>query len=68
MKNQNERVMEYLQSNGKITQFEALIELGILRLAARINDLKNKGKKINSRMIKVKNRFSEECSVAEYYL
>lgn len=66
MDTQCERVLKYLQENGKITQFDAMIELGVLRLAARINDLKNSGYRITSLMVKVKNRFSEDCRVAEY--
>lgn len=66
MDTQCERVLKYLQENGKITQFDAMIELGVLRLAARINDLKNSGYLITSLMVKVKNRFSEDCRVAEY--
>ena len=68
MKNQCERVYEYLRHRGSITQFEAISELGILRLAARVNDLKRAGHPIIRKMIKVKNRFGESCTVAEYSL
>lgn len=65
---QSERILAYLNEHGAITQFEALTELGILRLASRVNDLKRDGYDIKSRRISVKNRFGEKCSVAEYSL
>ena len=68
MKSQNERLLEYLKDHGKITQFEAISELGILRLASRANDLKKSGVKIFSSMVKVTNRYGEICRVAEYRL
>lgn len=60
------RLLEYLQRYGSITAIDALTELGIFRLAARIHDLREQGHVITSRMVKVLNRFSEACSVAEY--
>lgn len=40
---QNEKVLDYMERFGSITQIEALSDLGIMRLASRINDLKKKG-------------------------
>lgn len=68
MKSQNERLLEYLKHHGKITQFEAITELGILRLASRVSECKKAGENIFSSMVKVKNRFGETCHVAEYRL
>ena len=68
MKSQNERLLEYLKQHGKITQFEAIGELGILRLASRISELKKSGENIFSSMVKVTNRYGETCHVAEYRL
>lgn len=65
---QASKVIVYMQENGSITQLEALRELGCLRLASRISELKKQGYKINRRMIKVKNRSGEPCYVAEYSL
>lgn len=44
------------------------MELGVYRLAARINELREKGYKIGSRSKQVLNRFGEKCRVSEYYL
>lgn len=54
--------------NGPIDPITAWKELGIYRLAARINELKNRGYSIESKRKKVKNNFGETFSVAEYRL
>ena len=42
---QVERVMLYMQKHGSITQFEAMNDLGVMRLASRISDIKKTGTK-----------------------
>ena len=44
---QVERVEKYMIDFGSITQLEAMRDLGIMRLSARIWDLKHEGKQIN---------------------
>ena len=66
---QCERVVDYMEKHPLgITQFEATSKLGILRLAARIGDLKRMGIYTNREMITVKNQFNEDCHVARYTL
>ena len=65
---QNTRLLVYLKKYGNITQFEALSELGIFRLASRINDLKNKGHNIIGQMVDVENRFGEKVKIKRYFL
>lgn len=65
---QNERVLDYMKRFGSITQIEALSDLGIMRLASRINDLKKKGHCVNKEMVKSKNRFGESVQFARYSL
>lgn len=65
---QEQRLLQYLKDHGSINPLQALQELGIFRLAARVNDLRNSGVAITSRSTKVTNRFGEECRVATYYL
>ena len=65
---QNQRILDYLDQFGSITQLEALADLGIMRLASRISDLRRKGYPIASEMIGVKNRFGETCRVKKYML
>lgn len=65
---QNERIIEYINKFGSITQLQALQDLGIMRLASRISDLKRLGYPIDSKMQTVKNRFEEECHIKVYFL
>ena len=65
---QEDRILDYLDRHPEgLTQFEAIKDLGILRLASRISDLKRDGHKITSERVKVRNRWGEECSVSRYY-
>lgn len=63
---QNERVLWYLQTVGSLTSREASENLGVDRLAARIEELRRKGNRIETSRKKVKNRFGEEVYIAEY--
>lgn len=66
---QCDRIVDYLKKHPMgITQFEATSQLGILRLAARISDLKDMGIYTEREMVTVKNRFDEKCHVARYTL
>lgn len=65
---QNQRLIAYLDSHGSITQLEALNELGIMRLASRISDLRRRGFMIESKMDIVTNRYGEKCRVKRYSL
>lgn len=68
MTTQNEDVLEYLKEHGTITQLEALYELGIMRLASRISDLRKNGVPITKKMIAVKARKGRVAHVAQYSL
>ena len=65
---QAERVLAYMMEFGSITQFEAFRDLGVMRLASRISDLKKQGYPIESNMETVKNRFDENCYIKRYSL
>lgn len=65
---QNQRIIEYMQEHGSITQLEALRELSVMRLASRISDLRKKGYNIVRNEVIVKNRFEEPCRIARYAL
>ena len=65
---QNERIIAYIKEFGSITQFEALRDLGVMRLASRISDLKRLGYPVESERIVVKNRYGEECRIKRYKL
>lgn len=63
---QNDRILEYIDHFGSITQRDALNDLGVMRLASRISDLKRLGYPIVSTVEPVKNRFGETCHVKRY--
>jgi len=65
---QNYRIIEYMQEFGSITQLDALRDLGVMRLASRISDLKKNGYPIKSEFETVKNRFDEPCQIKRYRL
>lgn len=64
---QRVRILDRLQ-DGPLTALEAQEELGVMRLAARIHDLRNAGHPISCETVAVPNRFSEESRVARYSL
>lgn len=65
---QSQRVLDYMDTFGSITQLEALNDLGVMRLASRISDLRKQGYPIESKVETVKNRFGENCYVKRYSL
>lgn len=65
---QCDRVLKYMQDFGTITPLQALGDLGVMRLGARIWDLRQDGHKITRRMVSGKNRYGESVSFAEYKL
>lgn len=65
---QAQRVLEYIETFGSITQLEALRDIGVMRLASRISELKKKGYAIKSDRETVQNRWGEPCRVKRYSL
>ena len=65
---QNERIVRHLLEFGSITPLDALAEYGIMRLAARISDVKALGYDIDTEMVTGKNRFGERTTYARYTL
>lgn len=63
---QNQRILDYINEFGSITQLEAIRDLGCMRLASRISDLRREGFPINSEFVPVKNRFGETCRIKRY--
>ena len=63
---QNDRILEYISEFGSITQLDALRELGVMRLASRVSDLKRQGYPIISTTESVKNRYGEKCYIKRY--
>lgn len=63
---QNARIISYIEQFGSITQLDALRDLGVMRLASRISDLKRLGYPIVSEIETVENRFGEKCHIKRY--
>ena len=65
---QAERIIEYMRTYGEITPVDALRDLSVMRLAARIADIKAMGYKVKSRTVASKNRFGEKIHFTAYSL
>lgn len=65
---QVERIKRYMEKFGSITTFEAFTELGVMRLSARIREMRKSGLKIADKQECVKNRFGEKCYIKRYFL
>lgn len=68
MMSQCKRVLQHLQIHGSISQLEAAQEYGIMRLGARIYDLRKMGYSIDRIIETGKNRYGESTSYARYSL
>jgi hypothetical protein len=53
---QNKQIADYLNKGKKLTTLDALNKFGCFRLASRINDLRNEGMKISTKIIKLENK------------
>lgn len=67
-KSQNEQVLSVLKAGRGITALEAQAKFGIMRLAARIKDLKDDGHNIVSQKVDVRNRNGNSVKVARYWI
>lgn len=65
---QVERIVDYMRQFGSITQFEAIRDLVVMRLASRVSELRKAGVPIESDTVPVKNRFGETCYIKRYTL
>ena len=63
---QNEVVLRLLLDNGNITSLEAMNKYGIMRLGARVYDLKKQGYPIKTYLRVGKSRNGESMVYAEY--
>ena len=63
---QCEMIEDYLDTYHSITPLEAMRDLGIMRLASRISDLKKQGYKIKSKMVAVATRNGGTTHIARY--
>ncbi|MBS1169534.1 MAG: Bcep22 gp24 [Burkholderiaceae bacterium] len=64
---QCQRVLDRLRK-APLTQLEAISEIGVARLGARVLELRQQGHSISTEMMTVKNRFGDESRVGRYRL
>lgn len=62
------KIMRHMEAHGSITPLEAVNQYGIMRLSARIANLKEDGVPINREMISVPTRNGGSARVARYSL
>lgn len=65
---QKERIMKYLDDFGSITQLEAIRDLSVMRLGARILELRKLGFPIVRETETAKNRYGQTVRYARYRL
>lgn len=66
MNRQCQRIMDYINEHGSISQLEATRELGITRLSGRIYDLKHLGVSIERYWETELNRYGEKTRYCRY--
>lgn len=65
---QNQKVLQHMMKWGSITALDAVNCYGILRLSARIDDLKHMGHRITATREAGENRYGELVHYARYRL
>ena len=65
---QSERILDYIDRHGSISAFEAVLDLGILQLSARICELEKKGYEFTKQRVKSKNRYGDRVYYIRYRL
>ena len=65
---QTEKILEHMKTYGSITPVEAYSHYAILRLGARIYDLRREGYHIKSESVKGTNRFGGTMHYSRYRL
>lgn len=62
------RIRKYIEDFGSITTLEAFTELGVVRLGARISEMRSNGIPIIDKTETVKNRYGEKCHIKRYFI
>ena len=65
---QNERIIDYMRKYGGITPLDAMRDLGVMRLASRISDMRRLGYDVIDEWVSVENRWGEKVKVKSYRL
>lgn len=62
------RILRFMREHGSINPMQALNQIGCMRLAARISDLRKAGYQIEDKMVTSWNRYGETVHYKEYRL
>lgn len=65
---QCDRIKKYIEDFGSITTLEAFTELGVVRLGARISEMRSNGVPIEDKPETVTNRYGEKCHIKRYFI
>lgn len=65
---QRDRILTYLEENGSITALDAVKELGILQLSARLVELEKRGYRFDKKQESSLNRYGEKVYYTRYSL
>lgn len=68
MNTQQHRILKYLDDFGSITALEALRDLGVMRLASRVCEMRQMGVDIKKKTEHTQNRYGERCAIVRYYI
>lgn len=66
--NQCKLILQYMKDHGTITPADAIRDLGVYRLGARIHELREKGFNIITNTVQSVNRYGAAVRFAEYSL
>ena len=64
--NQQKRILEYMKAHGGITAAEAFQHLGVMRLSARIKEMRQDGVDIITQRMEGRNRYGETVHFTKY--
>jgi hypothetical protein len=66
--NQRELIIKYLHDFGSISDYEAVVDLGILQFGARLKELREQGYNFSSEWVNKKNRYGKPVRFKRYKL
>ena len=66
--NQKDRIIKYINDCGSITALDAMRDLGITQLGARIDELQKDGYSFKKEWVRSKNRYGEDVDYKKYSL
>ena len=66
--NQRMRILDYLKTHDGITQYDAIKNISVMRLASRISEMKKLGYDVRDSWINGKNKYGEKYRAKKYWI